>query len=96
MHPLIKVRLTLYGDSDADRDMSRLAQVNLLEVKACDGNATSNRNSCVRLRPQRTDELGVDPDTALYLELPRRLFFLVKSRRAATGRYTKFVDRFFE
>jgi hypothetical protein len=52
--------------------------IKLLEIKACDGKATSNRNSDVRHRPQRTDELGADPDTAIYSEPPRRLFFVVK------------------
>jgi hypothetical protein len=49
---------------------SKPPQLKLLEIKVCDGNATSNRDSDVPLRPQRTDELGADPDTAIYLELP--------------------------
>ena len=77
-----------YGDSHANRDTSKLARVKLMEIKACDGKATSNRNNYVALRPQRTGELGADPDTAIYLEPPRRLFLFVKGRRAATGRYT--------
>jgi hypothetical protein len=75
MHLLIKVRLTLLGGSGTHRNTSRLARLKLLEIKARDGKATSNRNSYVPLRLQRTGELGADPDTAIYLEPPRRLFF---------------------
>jgi hypothetical protein len=81
--------------------MSRLAQVKLLEIKACDGKATSNRNSYVRLRPQRTDELGADPDTAIYLEPPCKslggsFFFLLSPAARQQAGYTKLVNRFFE
>jgi hypothetical protein len=52
------------------------ARLKLLEIRACDVKATPNRNSYVPLRPQRTDELGADPDTAIYyFEPPWRLLF---------------------
>jgi hypothetical protein len=65
-----------------NRRTSKLAQLKLLEIKACDGKVTSNRNSNVRVRPQRTGELGADPDTVrAALEVPWRLFFFLLSPR---------------
>jgi hypothetical protein len=43
----------------------------------------------LRLRPQRTDELGADPDTAIYLELPRQLFFFIKLHRKIARQLTR-------